>query len=555
MSAKPVPFVNFSKYNEKVDKLVSSIDYDTLPKLNEKSLKDCRKDLQKCFDKGYDDLIKNPPETLTAFVKLCHEVFNKDVYAQIFSLWPPVLSTEKSEVQNLALYIVQLIHDSKKPHDALRYLSFAIVKPKWHGNKSTKNSIIKGVSVVKMKDVQYWAYVDTDKFIRIDLIENKQIKNHCNQEVVSFKPTKNGLKFKTSDETKIRCQLLNMGLSENWQNLNKTAYPLFLGSYINPVPKAVLAATYEAITANDQILYSILTNPSVIKVKDGADLMKDLFDIACYSQTVNQFFTLVVAHEFSQEDLTPQKVLRQNSHLTNLFKVLFSKYGSTYVKNFVIKLVDYILKVGDVGLNNVDKCKSGKAEKLLFTCLNYVLKSFPLIPPEIRHLGAILASQAALRFNTQEAVINTLSGFFCLRFLTAALSDPQQFVKDYSVTPEQLTTVLVPFASLIQKPLNFAPIEGNEKFVKEWNSRIQQSIYPRLKTFLLTIPQIDDMPAYVGPEPKHCKRALDHAIKGISESYNEFSSLYNSQLRDQGKTPPLGWEFGAYFMNFFKYEI
>ncbi|KAK8890866.1 hypothetical protein M9Y10_028065 [Tritrichomonas musculus] len=554
------PFIDYSKYAPGVEESVNQINYSEAPKLDDKSLNDKYKALIESLDStDLNKLLNNPPKILQSFRKLVRDTFSKaGIYATIFDSWPVALVTDSKEVRNLALFIIRLIKGSKNPHNTLQFVSFGCVAPQWHKCSSKKNSILKGCSVITKNSKKFWCYVDVDKYLRIDEIVDKQIRNTTNCRVQTFRVSESGLRFKTADDEKVRCQLDNPSMSEVWKQYSETPFPLFLGSYTGPVPKAVLTATLEAINSDDNFLIRILTSPSIVKINDGVKNMTDLFNIACYSGRINQLYTTLVAEEFENEDLKPESVLRSNTHLTNLVKVLVSKYCTKYVTNFASKLVTYILKSGNLNLGSIDNCEDKKVEKVLFTSLKYILRSAPLIPPQIKHFGSILRSAASTRFNDIEAVQNTLSGFFILRFITAIIADPKKYDSTIEVSEDDVRNILAPFSHLLQKPLSFSLIEGKAKFVKKWNTRIEKHIFPKLKTFIFTLTEISssDSLIYLPPEGKNVKRALDNILKTLNQNYPIYADTYKKLLDAEDEPRPIvGWDFAAFFSGFFKYNI
>lgn len=554
------PFIDYKTYAPGVEDEIKGIDFEALPKIDGKSLKSKLKEIKEELNStDLNKLLNNPPKVLLSLRKAIRETYSKaDVYRTVFDSWPVVIDSTSPEVRNLTLFLISLIKESNKPHETLQFISFGCVQPQWHKCSSKKNSILKGCSVITKNSKKYWCYVDIDKYLRVDEIVDKQIRNITNCRVQTFRVSESGLRFKTTDDEKVRCQLDNPAMAEVWKQYSETPFPLFLGSYTGPVPKAVLTSTLEAINSDDNFLIKILTSSSIVKMNDGVKNMSDLFNIACYSGRVSQLYTSLIAQEFENEDLKPESILRSNTHLTNLIKVLVSKYCTKYSTNFASKLVTYILKNGNLNYGSIDNCDDKKVEKVLFTSLKYILKSAPLIPPQIRHFASILRSAAATRFNDTTAVLNTLSGFFCLRFITSLIADPKKYDPQISVSDEDIQKILMPFSQMLQKPLCFSPLDGKSKFVKKWNARIENHIFPRLKTFLFNLSEISasDSLIYLPPEGKMIKRALDNILKTLSQNYAIFADTYKKLLNQEEEPRPIvGWDFAAFFNGYFTYNL
>ena len=172
--SKGTPFIDYNKYAPGVQ-----IDYNAAPKLNDKSLKDCTKELLNSLNSSdLNKLLNNPPKNLVAFRKLIRDTYSKaDVYKTVFDSWPVAIASESKEVRNLTLYLIKLIHDSQNPHNTLQFIAFVCVQPQWHKCSSKRNSILKGCSVITKNSKKYWCYVDIDKYLRVDEIVDKQIRN------------------------------------------------------------------------------------------------------------------------------------------------------------------------------------------------------------------------------------------------------------------------------------------------------------------------------------------------------------------------------------------
>ena len=548
------PVFDLRAYGPNVADRVNNIDYDELPRVNDKSLKELRKEILRALDESdLDGPVDSLPEPLKDFIEACHQVFTKDVYHRIFLTWPPVMPNSE-KTRNLTYFILSLIRDSTKAPEVLRFISnncFELEKK----DKPANKVILKAASVVKMDNDTCWAYYDTDGYARIDAIKDKKVMNVINTKVKSVKKGDGKLKFNVSDDETIECKLDNSTALESWSNIKTTPLPLFFSTFVAPVPKAVLSAFYEVINSDNCCVNSTLVDPSAIKVKDSV-VAEELFKVSCYGGRANSFLSTIIQQEFSQPDLTPQKVLRQNSHFSNLLKYFVKNHSGIYITNFLSKIIKKILEDGNIGLKNLENVDGKKFRKLLYTVLNYILRSAPAVSNEMRNIASHLFYAAAYRFNNMDAILNTLSGFFCLRFITPVISDPTTYLPDLNVEQDQIINILVPFSQILQQVLSFNTIEGDFKFIKSINKELSDKFFPRLKTFLLSLTEFHELNFTLKDEVdhNHCKRAVDHTAHEINGNYESFSKRYKQLIKGKVTPAPIASNFAIFFMGFFKYH-
>jgi hypothetical protein len=214
------------------------------------------------------------------------------------------------------------------------------------------------------------------------------------------------------------------------------------------LPEILYRAMYDAVTSDDLLFARTLMHPSVTKVADGIPLAEALLDIFTHCRKVNGFLLAIVASEFDSEVVDPTKILRANSHLTNLFKIFVDRYTEEYRAKVIAKLSSFIIAAGDLKLKAEVQPPDlkRKTQKTIFACLNVIKRSGRFISAEIRHLASVLKAIVACRFNNKQITFCALSGFFYLRFLSIFLANPQR--------PDEETDLLFPFAQLLQVPFN-----------------------------------------------------------------------------------------------------
>jgi hypothetical protein len=248
-----------------------------------------------------------------------------------------------------------------------------------------------------------------------------------------------------------------------------------------------------------------------------------------------------------------------NSHVTNLFKVWFRRFGRPYFDLVLAKAIDYITGVSDIGLSCPENSDIGKAEILLFTVMKLILSSGPALPAPIRHLASVLKSLAVLRFNSKVATYNTLAGFICLRFITAVIADPSVFRPEAeseagSFSPE-LMRMLMPFSQLLQTPINLMPLEDKFAPYAAWNARLEKHVWPKLVKWVLSVGDIIETPEYKAPSKEQVFDSLALVLTAISRNFSKFRTHYETFAAQPGKSHPITWSMATLFIKFFQENV
>jgi hypothetical protein len=318
------------------------------------------------------------------------------------------------------------------------------------------------------------------------------------------------------------------------------------------VPDSFYYGFYQSVIADDLVLLRTFTHFSVCKVQEGVPMIRALMDIFAYAGKVNALLSALCAMDFDNDALQSTGVLRTNSHLTNLVKVFVMKFGAAYFHNITEKLIEYVLQAGDVSLKAVEQCDKMRVQQMVVTALHTVLKSGPLVPRHMRHLAAVLKSTAAVRFNRKQAVYHTLSGFFFLRFFTGAIMDATLFEGYRPAPPNIQATVLIPFAQLLQIPLNLNVYSGRYEIFDGWNHHFIKHIFPQLLRFTNSLADMDEVPEYPAPDQVTVQRALGLLIDRMVKNQEPFEERYREVISSTKTTSPMNWNFAAFLMSFFK---
>jgi hypothetical protein len=405
------------------------------------------------------------------------------------------------------------------------------------------------VSMMKQKQRSTWVYRDVEDFLCIEQRdEPKDLRVTTNAKIRSVNVSGKSVRVTLADGTNRSFSPPDPSI---WRS--RPPFPLSLAGLEAPFPRAVLVAFYEAVIADDMALVRAACHFGVVNVKEGVGLMSALLDVFAYAGKMDQFLVTIVGLEFAKDELQATTVLRTNSHLTNLFKAFFARYGKPYFDFCLAKIIDYILEVGDISLSHLETADAERAERLLFTVLKFIINSRPVVPNELQHLAAILKSQAIIMFNNKQATYNTLNGYICLRFITAVIADPLMFRPNTEPFSPELMRVLMPFSQLLQTPVNLAPLEERFEMFSAWNPRLEKHIWPKLIRFVFSVSNCREKPNYPPPIEIEVTKALSTILGLLSANFPKFKQEFN-RVTDAAAAPfhPIGWSLAAFVAGFFE---
>jgi hypothetical protein len=287
---------------------------------------------------------------------------------------------------------------------------------------------------------------------------------------------------------------------------------------------------------------------------DGPVLLSSLLDIFAYAGKVDALLVTLAMMEFDNDSLDASLLLRNNSHLTSAIKVFAQRFGRQYFQDVTSRLLDYIVASGDLGLADPSTCDIRKTRRMIVTCLNTILRTGPLVPPELRHLGSVMRAAASLRFNQKQAVFLTLSTYFCLRFVSASMMDSAAY--GYGAIPPQVrATVLTPFVQLLVAPMGLSVYDGIFEPFRSCNHHLINHIFPRLMEFVFSLADIEHVPEYATPDKERLHEAIDSVIGLMMKNREAFETRYSSLLDGGGQRAPVNWNFGVFLMSFFQDSI
>lgn len=510
--------------------------------------------------------------------------------AKIFNFWPPIFPDCDSELKDFLYLIIKIIHDSPDHMKALHWFSRNMFHYTWHGVLSQTNSILKALCVCKIKKDTFWVELNSNNYFKLYMIKNDQLQVNATGTVGSINVSADTITLNSPKGRAIK-KLVPSDPEQIafWTEVKKEfdqgktdyAFPLTFTSYIKPLPASVFPALYEALIADDMHLVNSIIFYKVAKIDSGPQLVESLFDIFAYAGKVNQFLITIVTSEFSKNVVTRDQILRGNSHLTNLFKVYYKRYGIRYYNSFFKDIIKYIDDNHQINLTKLDTCDINACAEVIFNVIDKVVHSSEYVPIEMRHLASILKACAILKFNSKQAAFNTLNGFFWLRFSSSMLANPSSVDPSIQLKHRE---ALIAISKILTRIFNLQPFDGNYERFNVLNSKMNKTIFPQLINFILSIadfevllegdvsyttseqpntapsmnPSIPTVPPpfYQRPDKETLKEELDFILQTISNASKEFKDKYN-ELRNQPRLtfPLIGWPVGIFFQQFFEEDV
>ncbi|KAH0786566.1 GTPase-activator protein [Histomonas meleagridis] len=549
---------SFDTFNPIVEKIISNFDFSELPEFQGKPLQahltNLLHDMEAIDPK--DSFVDATP-FLTEFAKYVHSFFSKEILQSLNYNWPPAIPNA-DPLRSFVFYYVTLIQSSQKPMNILMWAMANFAPPNWFGDDT--NTIKACCACIKGKQFVdnsfFWALLNSHnvfKYYSVDTGLLRLIKKaNCgkievdeNNKSVSIYDQKNQMvtSFTPTDPVQINI----------WRKLisdEKVPFPLTIAGIGRPIPNPLISSLYEAVTSDDLYVLQTILHYTVIKITDGPEFTSALLDIFSYAGKVSALLTVMVGLEFEIESLTPTTVLRGNSHLTSMFKTFYKRFGDKYFNNVLKEIALKVDEKGDLGIKNPETMRMDEIHELLFWSLHKIINSSKYVPTQIRHLASILKSISGARFNQKQASFNTLSGFFCLRFITAIMASPQTFDESLNLK-NGISDVFIPFSQLLQMPFNMMPLSGRHAEMAKWDDELFNDIFPKLMNFVFSVAELNEQPKYDPPPPEVLRQSLEYVLEKISVNNVKFKNRYDEVTQNKSNYSAVGWNIGTFLMNFF----
>lgn len=513
--------------------------------------------------------MKSTPSDLKPLVEKVITSYSECEAWDSLTCFPPRIINPTEDAKSVTFVLIDLLNSLKpqKSSEWVKWMSINMIPEEYKSIQNFKSSYIKACCVCHRKrkmfndETFFWAVLDIHNHFTLYNTTNGQLTVHMEADIGSIKLSHSGKTVKLFDKSGIRVKrIIPIDPSQNelWAKVMNLStlpkLPFFFTNSAVPIPDLLLFALNEVLLAPDRTAVRAITHFKVSKVSQSVDLADALFDIYAYAGKVNDLITVMVASEFSATELTQNTVLRGNSHLTNLFKIFFKRFGFKYYQSFLKRIVLYIDSKGDLSLKRPAEVNSQKAQTMVFTVLNRIAGSLEHVPIEIRHFASILKQAAALRFNSKQATYNTISGFFYLRFVSSILSNPLETDPSLQLQNPWLN-VMVPAAQLMMTPFNLIQMGGKYDVFNSWNKILTKKIFPMLIEFVFSIAVCNEEPVYQPPSKERLREALQVVWSKIGESNGEFVKMYKQLAFESLPCTSLGAGFANFLTGYFNQNI
>jgi hypothetical protein len=346
-----------------------------------------------------------------------------------------------------------------------------------------------------------------------------------------------------------------------WQGLNGSLasvppLPMFISLVEKPVPERLLRAFYNELTADDaMLLRSIPHSLEGMVEKDILVLTNAILDVFAHAGKVNQLIVALASVDFGAESVDATNICRENSTLTNLFKVFYQRYGRPYYENVILPIINQIDEAGDLGLAVPKEEDAERIGELVFGTLNKITDGVAHITPQIHHLASILKMFSAVRFNSRRTTYNSLSLFFFTRFVTATFANPVSYDAGFASKTDSrafLAKVTIPFSQMMQSPFNLLPMAKKYEPFQSLNGQLNDIFFPKLYEFLMRVADPPaEPPEYEKPDEARLGVALNYLLEKTWRAYDQVVGKYTERLASAGGNAPISWSVGSFFMRGF----
>ena len=552
------PAVIFDAYaNRDTEKLVESADFSILPPFQGKPLSDSLDDLHEAFAK--DRLQELHEEAIIAsFKTYVHSIITPEIRDEMVAFWPPVVPTDEPRTLALILWLIRFVHEADNPNLVVRWIGREMAS---EAIPSARNSQLKAFGLARLHggkakkkgEAVAWAELDRrNEFVLIGINEQRLVpgkrviatgvRNDSKGNVEIMKDDKVAARFVPVDEKK----------SEVWNDcVNKEKpFPLFFGSVARPIPGEFIVSFYEALTANDFMLPNVLSMFEVTKIVDGVPVMEALLNVFAHAGKVNQLLQVIVGTEVGRDQVTNNTIMRNNSNLTNMFKVFYARYGKEYYFKVIKKAIKFVDKQ-EINWKSLVQASVSRALVIVLTVIKHFLDSGPAVSPQMRHMASVLRALVTARFNDKQATFNALSGFFLLRYANRLMMEHKDMDPDF-VTNHEPDQVFLPFSQILQYLFNLMPFHGKLTILNVWNKRVIREVFPKMTDFVLSLGDYENDAVYEVPSEAQLTQSLEIIITQISKSKGAFETKYRKLLEEKHQYSVPGWSLSTFLMSFFQ---
>jgi hypothetical protein len=560
------PFYEFSKLCSGVKEKIENIDPALFFINGDNYNKNTKNQLLTKISRDDNNCIKCPNGITKEFVDKIVEIFNNCNAWEGLSMWPPRILEPTEEAKAVTYILVDFLSSFRTAQAARRWFEFVpqhCIPEECKTNKLFSSNILKACCLCYRKRKiftekrHFWATLDVHNHFQLWVIEDGQLVLNTNEDIDEIMLSRSGNTIKLFKDGELVKKIVPIDpyQYESWMKAMqkkeiRPKFPVFLSNFEQPVPDLILFALNESILSSDYYFVRSLVDFRVISVSKAQPMMEALFDIFAYAGKVNDLMMLLSGLEFAAPELQINTVLRGNSHLTNLFKVFFKRFGTKYYTDFLRRIVLYIDSKGDLELRTPPGANAQVARTMVFTVLERVAGSLQHVPPEIRHFASVLKTCASQRFNSKQATYNTLSGFFYLRFVSSVLSNPLETDPGLKLK-NQWTKVLVPATQLLMQPFNLIEMTGRYEAFNSWNRTLRKQIFPKLIDFAFSVAVPVEV-QYAPPTKERLRESLITVLSFIDQSQTKFREYYLKLSENTDVVSPIGLNLAKFISSYFE---
>jgi hypothetical protein len=485
----------------------------------------------------------------------------------IYGHWPPELPREP-KVQTMALYIRELIKRCAQPKNVLMWATATIGDPKLLVKAPPSANHITALFLGRKRrrigrDNHFYWITLTPGGGHAFQISKGALKPIWSGPVASFTMKNRKVKLLGDKKQKLKSfSLIDPRQINLWQQSGGSLerlppLPMLLSMVEKPYPDDLLQSFYDDITSDDMLFVRALPHAGPGSTeKDGLALASAMLDVFAHAGKVNQLLVALASIDFGSDSVDATNICRENSSLTNMFKVFFQRYGRPYYEQVIRPIIDQIDDLGDLGLLAPKESDSDKIGGIMFGALDAIVAGLPHIRPEIHHMASILKMFSAIRFNTRRATYNTLSLFFFTRYVTAIFANPPTYDEAFKPKSDPrafLIKITIPFSQMMQTPFNRLTMTKKYEPLQSLNDKLTNVYFAKLSDFLLQVADTPKEPvAYPPPSKEQLNTSLNYILDRAIKSYDQLAAKYSETLANPTRYTPVAWSVGSYFLQFFR---
>ena len=494
-------------------------------------------------------------KNVLSFQKLTNIFSQKDVSVS------DILNNHNDETKRAFSKIIRIILKVEKKSSSksklLLFLANFFLPPQFFTAYSKKSDLIYLCSSVKISRGIFRSYEDGWAILspanHLTVIQDSEEKivfdEDINELCVSSGKIKAANKKK---EVVFKCTVETA--TSLWENY-KEQKALFFDSFncINKgnYPQILAFAIRTSLFSDDLLMLQAILSLQMDKLEKWDCILDALITLSISSKRIDALLSYITCYEISQT--TDEKViLRSDSICTHLFRVYYSRYAGDYISLIIRPLFDIILNT---------ELKSIKDEDVdievvrvhIFATINAILSSFPYIPQELRHLALHVYNAAYCFFGTPEAIFNSLTSFFALRFLMPFFVAPE-LVGENNIEFELVKNILTPFGTIM---LNIFSCNGIPKNFPHMKCLEQDYLEnkPKYQRFFLSLPlRTFESVNYGFPRNDEVDDAVNVIINTIIEHKEDFLMNYNKLMNDPERVHPLAYRMQTILCTCFNHD-